>query len=104
MVAGKQPEPTWLDIDDADRQCERGLGIWAWASNADGDPDVVLAAAGDAPTIEILAAADILRHELPDLRIRVINVVDLTRLEPDSQHPHGLPDAGFDAIFAPTGR
>jgi xylulose-5-phosphate/fructose-6-phosphate phosphoketolase len=99
VVAGKQPEPTWLDIDDADRHCERGLGIWAWASNDDGDPDVVLAAAGDVPTMEILAAADILRHELPDLRVRVINVVDLMRLEPDSRHPHGLPDAEFDAIF-----
>ncbi|HEU0238518.1 MAG TPA: phosphoketolase family protein [Micromonosporaceae bacterium] len=99
VVAGKQPEPTWLDIDDADRHCARGLGIWAWASNDDGDPDVVLAAAGDVPTMEILATADILRHELPDLRVRVVNVVDLMRLQPDSQHPHGLPDAEFDAIF-----
>ncbi|HKE66576.1 MAG TPA: phosphoketolase family protein [Micromonosporaceae bacterium] len=99
VVAGKQPEPTWLDIDDADRHCARGLGIWAWASNDDGDPDVVLAAAGDVPTMEILATADILRHELPDLRVRVVNVVDLMRLQPVSQHPHGLPDAEFDAIF-----
>src|SRR5262249_8717338 len=100
VVAGKQPEPTWLDIDDADRHCARGLGIWSWASNDDGDPDVVLAAAGDVPTMEILAATDILRQELPDLRVRMVNVVDLMRLQPASQHPHGLPDAEFDAIFA----
>jgi xylulose-5-phosphate/fructose-6-phosphate phosphoketolase len=99
VVAGKQPQPTWLDIDAAALHCARGLGIWDWASNDDGDPDVVLAAAGDIPTLEILAAADLLRQHLPDLRVRVVNVVDLMRLQPTAEHPHGLPDAEFDAIF-----
>ncbi|HEU0240581.1 MAG TPA: phosphoketolase family protein [Micromonosporaceae bacterium] len=99
VVAGKQPETTWLDIDDADRHCARGLGIWDWASNDGGDPEVVLAAAGDVPTVEALAAADLLRHQLPDLRVRVVNVVDLMRLQPETEHPHGLPDPEFDAIF-----
>ncbi|HWS38908.1 MAG TPA: phosphoketolase family protein [Actinoplanes sp.] len=99
VVAGKQPAPTWLDIDDAVLHCARGLGIWDWASNDDGDPDVVLAAAGDVPTMEILAAADLLRRHLPDLKVRVVNVVDLMRLQPVSEHPHGLPDPEFDAIF-----
>jgi xylulose-5-phosphate/fructose-6-phosphate phosphoketolase len=99
VVAGKQPEPTWLDVADAGRHCARGLGIWDWASNDDGEPDVVLACAGDVPTMEILAATDMLRHDLPDLRVRVVNVVDLMRLQPDTAHPHGLPDAEFDAIF-----
>jgi xylulose-5-phosphate/fructose-6-phosphate phosphoketolase len=99
VVAGKQPAQTWLDIEDADRHCARGLGIWDWASNDDGEPDVVMACAGDVPTMETLAATDLLRHELPDLRVRVVNVVDLMRLESDTQHPHGLPDAEFDAIF-----
>jgi xylulose-5-phosphate/fructose-6-phosphate phosphoketolase len=99
IVAGKQPEPNWLDMDAAALHCARGLGIWEWASTDGGDPDVVLAAAGDVPTLEILAAADILRTEIPDLRVRVVNVVDLMRLQPDTEHPHGLPDAEFDAIF-----
>jgi xylulose-5-phosphate/fructose-6-phosphate phosphoketolase len=99
IVAGKQPAPTWLDIDAAARHCHRGLGIWEWASNDAGDPDVVLAAAGDIPTMEVLAAADLLRIHLPQLRVRVVNVVDLMRLQPEYAHPHGLPDAEFDAIF-----
>jgi len=99
IVAGKQPAPTWLDIEDAALHCTRGLGIWDWAGNDDGDPDVVLACAGDVPTLETLAAADLLRRHLPDLRVRVVNVVDLMRLQPPSEHPHGLSDPEFDAIF-----
>jgi xylulose-5-phosphate/fructose-6-phosphate phosphoketolase len=99
VVAGKNPAPTWLDIDTAALHCARGLGIWEWASSDEGDPDVVLACAGDIPTIETLAAADLLRRHLPDLRVRVVNIVDLMRLQPVSEHPHGLPDAEFDALF-----
>ncbi len=99
IVAGKQPAPSWLDMDTAARHCARGLGIWDWAGNDDGDPDIVLAAAGDVPTLEILAATDLLRRHLPDLKVRVVNVVDLMRLQPGSEHPHGLPDPDFDAIF-----
>jgi xylulose-5-phosphate/fructose-6-phosphate phosphoketolase len=99
IVAGKQPAPTWLDMHDAALHAARGLGIWDWASNDNGEPDVVLAAAGDVPTLEILAATDLLRHHLPDLKVRVVNVVDLMRLQPDTEHPHGLPDPEFDAIF-----
>src|SRR5204862_5603070 len=99
VVAGKQPAPTYLDIDDAALHCARGLGIWDWAGNDDGDPDVVLAAAGDVPTLEVLAATDLLRRYLPELRVRVVNVVDLMRLQPATEHPHGLPDAEYDAIF-----
>jgi xylulose-5-phosphate/fructose-6-phosphate phosphoketolase len=99
MVAGKQPQPTWLDIDAAALHCARGLGIWDWASSDNGDPDVVLAAAGDIPTIEVLATADLLRQHLPEIRVRVVNVVDLMRLQPETEHPHGLPDAEYDAIF-----
>jgi xylulose-5-phosphate/fructose-6-phosphate phosphoketolase len=107
IVAGKQQTPTWLDIDTAALHCARGVGIWDWASNdsttnasnADADPDVVLAAAGDVPTVEILAATDLLRHHLPQLKVRVVNIVDLMRLQPDTEHPHGLPDPEFDAIF-----
>jgi len=99
IVAGKQPAPTWLDMDDAVLHCTRGLGIWDWAGNDNGDPDVVLAAAGDVPTMEILAATDLLRTHLPDLKVRVVNVVDLMRLQPDTEHPHGLSDPEFDAIF-----
>ena len=100
IVAGKQPCLDYLDIDAAAGHCARGLGVWAWASNDRGmEPDVVLACAGDVPTLETLAAADILRRRLPDLRVRVVNVVDLMRLEPPREHPHGLSDADFDAIF-----
>ncbi len=100
VIAGKQPALTYLSIEDAVLHCTRGLGIWDWASN-DGDelPDVVLACAGDIPTLECLAAAAILRAELPELRVRFVNVVDLMRLEPDTEHPHGLPDSQFDALF-----
>ncbi|MGH8162355.1 MAG: phosphoketolase, partial [Gammaproteobacteria bacterium] len=99
IVAGKQPQLTYLDIDDAIDHCTRGLGIWPWACNTEGEPDVVLACAGDIPTLETLAATDLLRQHLPELKVRVINVVDLMRLEPPSEHPHGLPDDEFDALF-----
>ncbi len=99
VVAGKQPSPSWLSMDDAAFHCARGVGIWDWAGNDDEDPDVVLASAGDVPTLEILATADLLRRHLPDLRIRVVNVVDLMRLQPEQEHPHGLSDAEYDAIF-----
>ncbi|MGH3674543.1 MAG: phosphoketolase family protein [Mycobacterium sp.] len=99
IVAGKQPALTYLDMDQAIAHCTRGLGIWEWASNAGGEPDVVLACAGDVPTLETLAAADILRRELPELAVRVINVVDIMRLQPDSEHPHGQSDREFDALF-----
>ncbi|HEX7095116.1 MAG TPA: hypothetical protein VF183_04495, partial [Acidimicrobiales bacterium] len=99
-VAGKQPAPQWLDIEQAVLHCARGIGVFGWASNDDGrDPDVVLACAGDVPTLETVAAAGILRQALPDLRVRVVNVVDLMRLQPPSEHPHGLSDAEFDALF-----
>ncbi len=99
IVAGKQPEPSWLDMDAAAQHCARGIGIWEWASNDAGQPDVVLACAGDVPTIETLAAADLLRQHVPDLGVRVVNVVDLMRLHPATEHPHGLSDDEFDAIF-----
>jgi xylulose-5-phosphate/fructose-6-phosphate phosphoketolase len=99
IVSGKQPTPTWLGIDDAVLHCTRGIGIWEWASNDDGDPQVVLACAGDIPTIEILAATAILRERLPELRVRVVNVVDLMRLQPEAEHPHGLSDREYDTIF-----
>jgi xylulose-5-phosphate/fructose-6-phosphate phosphoketolase len=100
IVAGKQPSPTWLTIDEAILHCARGLGIWSWASSADvGDPDVVLACAGDVPTIEALAAVSLLRELLPDLSVRLVNVVNLMKLQPPSEHPHGLSDRDFDAIF-----
>ena len=100
IVAGKQPEPQWLGMDAAIKHCEAGLGIWGWASNdAGGDPDVVMACAGDVPTLECLAAVDLLRQQLPDLRVRVINVVDLMTLQPKTDHPHGLSDSEFDALF-----
>jgi xylulose-5-phosphate/fructose-6-phosphate phosphoketolase len=99
IVAGKQPALTYLDMDQAIAHCTRGLGIWEWAGTATGEPDVVLACAGDIPTLETLAAADILRRELPDMAVRVINVVDIMRLQPDSEHPHGLSDHEFDALF-----
>ncbi|MFZ1993886.1 MAG: phosphoketolase family protein [Solirubrobacteraceae bacterium] len=104
IVAGKQPALNYLTMDEAIAHCTRGLGIWEWASNDDGqEPDVVMACAGDIPTLETVAAAALLRQHLPDLRVRVVNVVDLMRLEPDSEHPHGLPDREFDALFT-TGR
>jgi xylulose-5-phosphate/fructose-6-phosphate phosphoketolase len=100
VVAGKQPELQWLDMDAAIKHCTAGLGIWEWASNdAGGDPDVVMACAGDVPTLETLAAVDILRQHVPDLKIRVINVVDLMTLQPQSEHPHGLSDKDFDVLF-----
>jgi xylulose-5-phosphate/fructose-6-phosphate phosphoketolase len=100
IVAGKQPSLNYLSIDDAVLHCTRGLGIWDWASN-DGDalPDVVMACAGDIPTLETLAAVEILRDRMPELKVRVVNVVDLMRLQPDTEHPHGLPDRQFDALF-----
>ncbi|MGH9265364.1 MAG: phosphoketolase family protein [Acidimicrobiales bacterium] len=100
VVAGKQPCLNWLTMDDAILHNTRGLGIWDWAStDDDGDPDVVLACAGDIPTLETLAAADLIRQHLPWLKVRVVNVVDLMRLQPDVEHPHGLSDRDFDAIF-----
>jgi xylulose-5-phosphate/fructose-6-phosphate phosphoketolase len=99
VVAGKQPTPSWLNIDDAMLHCARGIGIWEWASSDDGEPDVVLACAGDIPTMETLAAASILRVRLPELRVRVVNVVDLMRLQPANEHPHGLPDREYDSLF-----
>jgi xylulose-5-phosphate/fructose-6-phosphate phosphoketolase len=99
IVAGKQPALNYLTMDEAVLHCTRGLGIWGWASNDDGDPDVVLACCGDIPTLETLAAAALLRDRLPDLRVRVVNVVDLMRLQPESEHPHGLHDREFDALF-----
>ncbi|MEA2283254.1 MAG: xylulose-5-phosphate/fructose-6-phosphate phosphoketolase [Solirubrobacteraceae bacterium] len=100
IVAGKQPALQFLTMDEAVAHCTRGIGIWEWAGTDEGgEPDVVLACAGDVPTLETLAAAALLREHLPELRVRVINVVDLMRLEPESEHPHGLPDAEFDALF-----
>ncbi len=100
IVAGKQPALNYMSMDEAVAHCARGLGIWQWASTDEGrDPDVVLACAGDVPTLETLAAADILRRCFPDLAVRVVNVVDLMRLQPPSEHPHGLPDAEFDEVF-----
>jgi xylulose-5-phosphate/fructose-6-phosphate phosphoketolase len=99
IVAGKQPALNWLTMDEAILHCTRGIGIWEWASNEDGDPDIVMACAGDVPTLETLAAVDLLRKHLPELRIRVVNVADLMRLQDDSEHPHGLSGAQFDALF-----
>jgi xylulose-5-phosphate/fructose-6-phosphate phosphoketolase len=100
IVAGKQPALNYLTMAEAVEHCTRGLGIWEWASNDDGvDPDVVLGCAGDVPTLEAVAAAALLRDHFPELRVRLVNVVDLMRLEPSEDHPHGLPDAQFDALF-----
>jgi xylulose-5-phosphate/fructose-6-phosphate phosphoketolase len=100
IVAGKQPAPQWLTMDQAIKHCTAGLGIWDWASNDQGlDPDVVMACAGDVPTLEILAAVDLLREHIPDLKVRVVNVVDLMKLQPDTEHPHGLTDRDFDGLF-----
>ena len=100
IVAGKQPALQWLDMDAAIQHCTAGIGIWDWASNDQGaEPDVVMACCGDVPTLETLAAVDLLRRHLPDLKIRVVNVVDLMTLQPSSEHPHGLSDRDFDSIF-----
>ncbi|AEI99944.1 phosphoketolase [Nitrosomonas sp. Is79A3] len=100
IVAGKQPQPQWLDMDAAIKHCTAGIGIWEWASNDQGEePDVVMACAGDAPTIETLAAVELLWKHFPELKIRVINVVDLMSLQPQSEHPHGLSDKDFDGLF-----
>jgi xylulose-5-phosphate/fructose-6-phosphate phosphoketolase len=100
VVAGKHPAPQWLNMDQAVKHCTAGIGLWEWASNdADCEPDVIMAAAGDVPTLEILAAIQLLREHLPELKIRMINVVDLMRLQPASEHPHGLADDDFDTLF-----
>ena len=100
VVAGKQPALQWLDINAAIEHCTRGIGIWDWASNdAGSEPDVVMACCGDIPTLETLAAVDLLRRHFPDLKIRVINVVDLMSLQPSTEHPHGLSDRDFDSLF-----
>ena len=100
IVAGKHHEPQWLDMDAAVKHCTAGLGMWTWASNDEGsEPDVVMACAGDVPTLETLAAVDLLRQHVPELRIRVINVVDLMALQPKTEHPHGLGDRDFDLLF-----
>jgi xylulose-5-phosphate/fructose-6-phosphate phosphoketolase len=99
IVAGKQPSLDYLTMDEAIAHCTRGVGIWEWAGNGQGEPDVVLACAGDIPTLETVAAAAILKGELPELVVRVLNVVDLMRLEPPTEHPHGMADATFDALF-----
>jgi xylulose-5-phosphate/fructose-6-phosphate phosphoketolase len=100
VVASKHPSPQWLDMDAAVKHCTAGIGIWEWASNDKGsEPDVVMACAGDVPTLETLAATQLLREHVPELRIRVVNVVDLMKLEPETEHPHGLSDHDFDTLF-----
>jgi xylulose-5-phosphate/fructose-6-phosphate phosphoketolase len=100
IVAGKQSAPQWLDMDAAISHCTAGIGVWDWASNDMGsEPDVVMACAGDVPTMETLAAVDLIHQHLPHLKVRVINVVDLMKLQPPSEHPHGLSDQEFDALF-----
>ena len=100
IIAGKQPAPQWLSMKAAESHCAAGLGVWEWASTDGGkDPDVVLACAGDVPTMEMLAATSILRERLPSLRVRVVNIVDLMTLQPEIEHPHGLSDDAFDALF-----
>ncbi len=100
VVAGKQAQPQWLDMDAAIKHCSAGIGIWEWAStDKDGEPDVVMACAGDVPTQETLAAVQLLREQMPDLKIRVVNVVDLMTLQPKEEHPHGLSDRDFDTLF-----
>ncbi|MBI4348339.1 MAG: phosphoketolase family protein, partial [Elusimicrobia bacterium] len=99
IVAGKQPALSYLAMEEAVARAARGIGRWSWASTDDGDPDVVLACCGDIPTLETLAAADLIRRHLPELRVRVVNVVDLMRLQPETEHPHGLSDREFDALF-----
>ncbi len=100
VVAGKHPAPQWLDMDAAVLHCSKGIGIWTWASNdADAEPDLVMGCAGDVPTLEILAAVSILRKHVPNLKIRVVNVVDIMKLQPHTEHPHGLTDDDFDSLF-----
>jgi len=100
VVAGKQPAPQWLTMDEAIKHCTAGIGIWEWASNdKGGEPDVVMACCGDVPTLETLAAVELLRRHLPELKVRVINVVDLMVLQPAEEHPHGLTDKEFDVLF-----
>ncbi|MEN0582570.1 MULTISPECIES: phosphoketolase family protein [unclassified Kosakonia] len=101
IVAGKQPAPQWLNLDDAAKHCAAGMGIWPWAGNVQQNetPDVVMACAGDVPTMETLAAVDLLRHYLPELRVQVVNVVDLMALQTQDQHPHGLSEEAFEAVF-----
>ena len=100
VVAGKHPAPQWLSMDAAVNHCSEGIGIWQWASNDQhAEPDLVMACAGDVPTLETLAAVSILREQLPDLKVRVVNVVDLMKLQPTSEHPHGLTDSDFDSLF-----
>jgi xylulose-5-phosphate/fructose-6-phosphate phosphoketolase len=99
IVAGKQPAPQWLPMEEAIAHCTIGVGTWSWASNDGGSPDVVMACCGDVPTMETLAAVMLLRARIPDIRIRVVNVVDLMALQPQSEHPHGLPDEDFDLMF-----
>jgi xylulose-5-phosphate/fructose-6-phosphate phosphoketolase len=100
IIAGKQPAPQWLDMTSAIAHCTAGIGKWEWAGNdQDGEPDVVMACCGDIPTMETLAAVTLLREHFPELKVRVINVVDLMKLQPQSEHPHGLSDQDFDALF-----
>jgi len=100
IVAGKQPQPQWLDMDQAIKHCTAGIGIWEWASNDKGsEPDVVMACCGDIPTLETLAAVDLVRRLMPELKVRVVNIVDLMTLQPKTEHPHGLSDPDFDALF-----
>src|SRR5207245_593174 len=100
VVAGKHPSPQWLTMEEAVIHCTKGIGIWKWASNDEGaEPDVVMACAGDVPSLETLAAVSMLRQKLPDLKVRVVNVVDLMKLQPETEHPHGLSDKDFDALF-----
>ena len=100
VVAGKQPAPVWLTMEQAVRHCTAGIGIWEWASNDQGsEPDVVMACCGDVPTLETLAAVDLLRRYAPELKVAVVNVVDLMKIQPAEEHPHGLPANQFDAIF-----
>ena len=100
VVVGKQPALQYLDMESAIKHCTSGIGIWGWASNDhDAEPDVVMACCGDIPTLETLAAVDLLRRYIPELKIRVINVVDLMKLQPESEHPHGMPDSEFNTLF-----
>jgi len=100
VVAGKQPAPVWLTMSEAVAHCAAGLGIWKWASNDGGvEPDVVMACCGDVPTLETLAAVSIIRQKAPDVKVRVVNVVDLMKLQPAEEHPHGLTGRDFDALF-----